>query len=93
MFVLTGIHGEGKLARIWDSTDGVSDDVDFITIANRITSKEIKVYGLRIFKSEDYYPPDAVTVPHLGIVVVPSEASTALRRLKKTSDEDENEEE
>ena len=78
MYVLTGIHGNGAQARIWDSEDGSTEDVDFITLAKQVTEKGVKVQGIRMYQADTVYPPDSQTIPTLGIVVVPSEAQTAL---------------
>ena len=90
MFILTGIHGDGRLARIWDSEDGITEDIDFVTISKNVTEKGIKVQGLRPYKANEVYPPDKVVVPELSIVVVPSEASAALRAVKMNAAGGEN---
>ncbi len=78
MYVLTGIFGNGEYAKIWDSKDGVSENVNFITIAKEITEKGLKVYGIRPYKPDEVYPPDKRVVKEMGIVIIPSEAQTAL---------------
>ena len=79
MYVLTGIYGNGKMARVWDSNDGSTDEIDFITLAREVTTKGTKVYGIQKYDPNAIYPPDHNIQQALGIVIIPSEAQTAIQ--------------
>ena len=88
MLILTHVTGDGSMATVFDSDDGKSEQVDLVVLAKRINQGLIKVYGLRPYKSSEVYPPDRRVVESLNIVIIASEASTALRRFLSVDEEE-----
>lgn len=82
MLILTGVSLKYDLIQVYDTDDNTNERMSLSVLARKLRSKDLRIYGIREYNNGEFYPPDAHLVNQCGIVIIPSEAKTAMERAK-----------
>lgn len=79
MLILTSINPATGAIKVFDTDDGTNELSHISLVYNALCNGNITIKGLRVFQQGVTYPLDARCLMPFNVVVLPSEAESALR--------------